>query len=64
MRFIGLFTDITINQALAVLGFYASMLAEKLGGEWKQQRARGGTMTWPPSPLQTYVDALRAALLR
>ena len=34
MRFVGLFTASTINQALVVLGGYAFVLAGKLGGEW------------------------------
>ncbi len=34
MRFVGLFTASTINQALVVLGGYAFVLAGKLGWEW------------------------------
>jgi hypothetical protein len=33
MRFVGLFTASTINQALVVLGRHAFVLAGKLGGE-------------------------------
>jgi hypothetical protein len=34
MRFVGLFTASTMNQALVVLGLMRSWLAGKLGGEW------------------------------
>jgi hypothetical protein len=37
MRFVGLFMASTINQALVVLGFYAFMLAGKLGGVVKRR---------------------------